>query len=363
MTAELNRRQRRLWRLFDFGQGRGLEVGPLHNTVVPRSLADVSYVDVYDREGLLSSYADDPGVDPEAIPEMDFSLFDGERVRSLPEAVGDAAPFDWVMASHVIEHVPDLIGWLQELAEVTVDGGHLLLAVPDRRYCFDLHRPGTTVGQLIEAHERGDVVPSVRAVYDYKRGHASVHAEDVWAGRVVGYGNRIYRLDEVLADVERARRGEYVDAHVGRSRREASPSSSSSCAGSGSAPGGSRSGSPRGVGRWSSTPCCAGSPAPAGNPRTSRTSRSRTPRCPTGSATRSPCGRPCARAGPGRGGSAPRCAGCGAGWPPPGARWPPCATRAGGRSAARCSPPSASSAEARDQPLTPPPTPTPPSRQ
>lgn len=211
---ELNRRQQFLWRLFDFGSGRGLEVGPLHNTTVPREMADVSYLDVYDREGLQRTYASQPRVDTDLIPEIDFPLWDGERVRSVPEAIGDAARFDWVMASHVVEHVPDLIGWLQQLAEVVVDGGHLVLAVPDRRYCFDLHRPGTTVGQLLEAHERGDVVPSVRAVFDYKRGHANVNTPELWKGQFSGYDQRIHGLDEVVRQVDRARQGEYVDAHV-----------------------------------------------------------------------------------------------------------------------------------------------------
>jgi SAM-dependent methyltransferase len=212
--APLTARQRLLWGLYDFSRGRGLEIGPLHQTIVPKSRADVAYLDVFDREQLVSRYADDPGVPCELIPDIDFALFDGKRVRSMRETIGPVAPFDWVIASHVIEHVPDLIGWLDEIAQLTADGGHLVLAVPDRRYCFDVHRPGTTLGQLLQAHENGDVVPSVRAVYDYKRGHAVVRAPDIWSGDVPGYERRIYPLDTVLEQVAKARAGEYVDAHV-----------------------------------------------------------------------------------------------------------------------------------------------------
>ena len=35
-----------------------------------------------------------------------------------PPALGDRGPVGYVVASHVIEHVPDLVGWLGELAEV-----------------------------------------------------------------------------------------------------------------------------------------------------------------------------------------------------------------------------------------------------
>lgn len=210
----LNRRQALLWKLFDFSPGRGLEIGPLHSTAVPKSLADVRYLDVFDRHALCEHYADDPGVPTELIPDIDYVLFDGERVRSIPETVGQSASFDWVMASHVIEHVPDAIGWLDEIASITVDGGALVLAVPDRRYCFDLHRPGTSLGQMLQAHELGDRVPSIRAVYDYKRGHASVRAPDIWAGNPVGYENRIYTLSQVQECAARARAGEYVDSHV-----------------------------------------------------------------------------------------------------------------------------------------------------
>ena len=210
----LNSRQRRLWDLHDFGRGRGLEIGPLHNASIRREHADVDYLDVFDRDLLLKNYEAHPQVDPNKIPEIDFALFDGERVRSIPETVGDEPAFDWVVASHVIEHVPDVIGWLKQVAEVTVDGGRLVLVVPDRRYCFDVHRPGTTVGQLLQAHELGETVPSVRAVFDYKRGHAYTQAADVWQGRPPTYETRIYDLATVQEQVALARSGEYIDAHV-----------------------------------------------------------------------------------------------------------------------------------------------------
>lgn len=213
LPDDLDTRQQRLWGFHDFSGGRGLEIGPLHHAIVERRHADVRYVDVFDRDGLLRVYDGDPGVDPTLIPETDYPLHDGERVRTIPETVGDER-FDWVMASHVVEHVPDLIGWLKQIAEVVNDGGALVLAVPDRRYCFDLHRPGTSVGQLLQAHELGETVPSIRAVYDYRRGHASVQAPSLWRGDIPGYERRIYDLDQVVEWVDQARKGDYVDAHV-----------------------------------------------------------------------------------------------------------------------------------------------------
>jgi SAM-dependent methyltransferase len=210
----LNRRQRQLWELHDFSEGTGLEIGPLHNLSVHREYADVRYLDVFDRDTLLRNYEDHANVDPELIPSLDYWLFDGDRVRSIPETIGPDTRFDWVMAAHVAEHVPDLIGWLAQIAEVTVDGGRLVLVVPDRRHCFDVHRPGTTTGQLLQAHELGETAPSVRAVYDYKRGHAGTKAVDTWQGRAPTYAYRLYSLEQVLEQVDRARKGEYVDSHV-----------------------------------------------------------------------------------------------------------------------------------------------------
>ena len=135
-------------------------------------------------------------------------------MRSIPETVGPDLRFDWVLASHVIEHVPDVIGWLDQIASITVDGGALMLVVPDRRYCFDAHRPGTSVGQLLEAHELGAVAPSVRAVFDHHRSAVRVRPQDLWAGRPVTYDKRVHDLDYALDRTAAARAGEYVDCHV-----------------------------------------------------------------------------------------------------------------------------------------------------
>lgn len=211
----MDARRRSYWDLHDFSTGRGLEVGPLDKPLVTTAEGDVRYVDVHDREGLLRHYAGDPGVSADAIPEIDFHLIQADgRTRSLVEATAGGAPFDWVVASHVVEHVPDVIGWLAELAEVVVDDGVLVLAVPDRRFCFDAHRPATTVGQMIAAHRAGDRRPGVAAVHDHFAAAVEVDHERVWRGEQPTYADRLHTLQEAGQHAARSLAGDYVDCHV-----------------------------------------------------------------------------------------------------------------------------------------------------
>lgn len=200
--------------LVDLGVGRGLEVGPLDRPIAVRPDCDVAYLDVSERSKLQAHYGPDETVDVEAIPELDFWLEHDEGFLSLTEAVGDGGPFDWVLASHVIEHIPDVIGWLRQLWEVTADGAEVALSVPDRRFCFDIHRPATTVGQALEAHDRGDRTPSQRAVFDGHRSAVDVPAARAWAGEIPDAEDRSHSWDHVLEVLERCRSGAYVDSHV-----------------------------------------------------------------------------------------------------------------------------------------------------
>lgn len=201
--------------LYDFSAGRGLEIGPLDAGIADPAIDRVSYVDVFDTEGIRRHYETDPNVILELIPTIDYPLHHEGAIRTLAEAASPGAPYDWVIASHVIEHVPDVIGWLGQVAELTADDGALVLAVPDRRYCFDRHRPPTTTGLAIEAHEAGDTRPSLRAVYDYFSSAVAVDTGALWAGaRPPTRSARMHDRATVEAALERCRAGEYVDCHV-----------------------------------------------------------------------------------------------------------------------------------------------------
>ena len=203
-----------LTRLVDLTVGHGLEIGPLDRPIAVRPGCDVSYLDVSERSKLQAHYGPDETVDVERIPELDFWLEHDEGFISLKEACSGGAPFDWVLASHVIEHIPDVVGWLRQLWEVTSVDAELALSVPDRRFCFDVHRPATTVGQALEAHDRGDQTPSPRAVFDGHRNAVPMPAERAWAGEIPDAEDRSHTWEYTLQMLERSRRGEYVDSHV-----------------------------------------------------------------------------------------------------------------------------------------------------
>lgn len=209
-------RYAKLAALIDLRSGIGLEIGPLDRPFAARESANVRYVDIRSAEHLRAHYAHDPAVDCDAIPEIDFPIYDEDgNGRSLAEAARSGAPYDWVVASHVVEHVPDLIAWLSDIASLLRDDGVLALVVPDRRSSFDAIRPQTTVGQMLQANADRDTVPSVRAVYDHFNMAVEVKTTEMWAGYSAEGQRRIHNRDDARALMEHVRTArEYVDCHV-----------------------------------------------------------------------------------------------------------------------------------------------------
>jgi len=143
--------------------GQGLEIGPSHSPIAPkREGYRVDVIDHRDREGLVEKYREH-GVDLDAIEEVDFVWSGG----SYAELTGHSRYYDWIIASHVIEHVPNFVGFLNDCNELLRDDGVLSLAVPDKRYCFDRLRPLTSIAQIIDAHVGNNHNHSAGRVAEY----------------------------------------------------------------------------------------------------------------------------------------------------------------------------------------------------
>ena len=137
-------RKEKLLSSIELTRARGIEIGPLGTPVVRKDEADVRYVDYADQTELRRRYAGDPNVDLASILPVDAVW--GER--TLKECFADEPSFDYAVASHVLEHVPDMIGWLQQIAEVLRPGGLLCLAIPDKRYTFVSRRGSASSSML-----------------------------------------------------------------------------------------------------------------------------------------------------------------------------------------------------------------------
>lgn len=143
---------------------RGLEVGPGYNPLVPKAEGFcVETADYTDQEGLRAKYEGNPHVDPSRIEAVDHVLTDG---MTLAEVVGRPGAFDYIVASHVIEHTPDMLGFLKSCEQLLSPNGVLLLAVPDKRHCFDVLLPLTSTGAVLDAHVGRHSRPSPGAVFN-----------------------------------------------------------------------------------------------------------------------------------------------------------------------------------------------------
>jgi len=195
-------------------KGDGLELGPLAWPILTRAEASIEYVDHATTHELRRLYRGDRGVPNAQIVDVDFAL----SGRPLPVAVGNKR-FDYVLASHVIEHVPDVIGWLGEINTILKPGGILSLAIPDKRYTFDIDRDVSRPADIIAAHVDRNIKAGSAAVYDHFRNYRSkVDPVQAWEGKLYlteEAGPHRYSVKESYDFcIANQTGGRYIDTHI-----------------------------------------------------------------------------------------------------------------------------------------------------
>ena len=171
--------ERKRERLFGTAKGpasylRGVEFGPLSRPLALKQNTEVYYIDHCNTEELKAKYAGDVHAHVDKIVDVDI-VSSGEPLADL---IGDKAPLDYIIASHVIEHVPDLAGWLLDMHSSLRQGGTLYLVIPDKRFTFDLHRRTASFEEVEAAYQERRKRPGLRLVLDH---FANVVNADTWA--------------------------------------------------------------------------------------------------------------------------------------------------------------------------------------
>ncbi|MDH4909013.1 methyltransferase domain-containing protein [Xanthomonas axonopodis pv. ricini] len=188
----------------------GLEIGPLDRPIVPRQGHAIRYADHLDRNGLIHKYSEHVGVNPENIPDIDFVI----GKDGLLSAVGEHR-FRYFVASHVIEHVPNPIGWLNDIHDLLEDGGWAALAIPDHRQCFDALRSLSTAGDWVEATLMNHSRPSPSRIFDALSNEVTVDGAISWNHHPAIEEMRLSRSPRRALDIARhvLASGEYFDVH------------------------------------------------------------------------------------------------------------------------------------------------------
>ena len=194
----------------DIAHSRGVEIGPLHAPLVAKSDGEVIYVDHADAAALRVKYAHDPIVgDVSKIVDVDAIW--GEQ--SLSECLGARAPVDYVIASHVLEHVPDLISWLHEVRSILSPEGRLNLALPDRRFTFDYLRRESGLADALNAYLLKPRTPTPLAILDDILNTTPVDNVKAWSEAIAPQrvpGRSVYAL---AAARDAIATGAYHDVH------------------------------------------------------------------------------------------------------------------------------------------------------
>lgn len=152
--------------------GTGLEIAPFYRPTLKKGQYHIYYTDYTTATELIRKHQHVPIAQQIAAEtvEIDFIWHPGYDLIKCARGM----QFDYVIASHVIEHVPNVIGWLSQLLSVLKVGGVLSLAVPDKHYTFDAYRSETEVSQMIDAWLRNQNIPSPAQIYDMLSNSADV---------------------------------------------------------------------------------------------------------------------------------------------------------------------------------------------
>jgi hypothetical protein len=213
-TDRLDRRFKLLGEI-DIAHQVGLEFGPLNHPLVRREEGDIRYVDVSSTEELRKGTSEFGAYRREDFVEIDYVWSRG----NFREAIGSDIEFDYALASHVIEHTPNMVAWLNDMLSVLKVGGLACFAVPDKRYTFDIMRAVTPPAIVIDNYLRQEAMPRAHHIFDHYSQVVKITGEEValaWEKKLDPTTLPRYHDDQVAFDLAKHAEstGNYVEGHM-----------------------------------------------------------------------------------------------------------------------------------------------------
>jgi hypothetical protein len=148
-------------------QARGLEFGAAHN---PTPLSEGHLVEYVD----YCAQPDGAGEDWVVIDHV----WDG---AGKPGATfGPGQSYQFAIARHVAQYVPNLLGWFRGIFDLLEVGGVLNLSLPDHRFTFDCARRPSSIAEAVEALALDFARPSARQLFDHTYGARSIEPGRRW---------------------------------------------------------------------------------------------------------------------------------------------------------------------------------------
>jgi predicted SAM-dependent methyltransferase len=191
--------------LFD-SAGFGLEIGPSYNPVLRKSDGyRVETADFMSAAELREIYTRSD------IEDLNYVT----GGQSLTSVIDRRRAYDFIIASHVIEHIPDIVQFFSDCAAMLKHDGVLVLAVPDKRHCFDLFQPITTTGEVLQAHQESRVCPPPSRHFDHLANAAKRGVSITWP---LGYSepiSSVHSVEEAYALYRKSLKPNagYIDVH------------------------------------------------------------------------------------------------------------------------------------------------------
>ncbi len=199
-----------------------IEIGAGYTPIAAKSRGwQTHVVDHASREALRAKYSgqtagvDLAAIDISCIEEVDTVWQGGPLHEAVPDCL--MGKVDLIIASHVLEHMPDLIGFLQSASRLMKPEGMIAVALPDRRLCFDFYKPWSTTGDLLDAYQRRLQRHSVKTAFNHMAYSASAEGKLAWAPGPVQrpdlmdpFATAAQTVNQLLGDSDQA----YADYHA-----------------------------------------------------------------------------------------------------------------------------------------------------
>ncbi len=141
-----------------------IEIGPSHAPLVPKADGwNTTIVDHASKEDLCIKYA--RMANRQRIEDVDVIWSGGELDTKFPTQ--SHGTYHAIIASHVLEHMPDPIRFLKSCETLMKEDGKILLALPDKRHSFDLFGQFTWASEWLSAYTIKATVHSKNTAYNH----------------------------------------------------------------------------------------------------------------------------------------------------------------------------------------------------